>query len=247
MAIRRAKRRTNFTMISNVGLRDKNLSFKAKGLLAYMLSLPDDWVFYESEITKHAVDGKHSVRAGLQELEDNDYLIKNQSRDNTGKFSSVEWILHDEPLSENRSTEKPTTDKPQTDNPITENQPLLNTDSTKDLPKASTDETKDNVGQTDDVPYKTVVDYLNQAIDSKFKSTSEATKKLIKARHNEGFTLEDFKQVIDNKVADWKKDKKMAKFLRPQTLFGNKFEAYLNEKPSKKGGPGGGIIGKFDY
>lgn len=124
-------------MISNVGLRDKNLSFKAKGLLAYMLSLPDDWVFYESEITKHATDGKHSVRAGLQELESNSYLVKNQSRDESGKFSNVEWILHDEPLSENRSTDNPPTEKP-----TTENQSLLNTDLTNDLSIPSTDKKK---------------------------------------------------------------------------------------------------------
>ena len=68
MAIKRAKRDTNFTMMSNVGLRDKRLSFKAKGLLAYMLSLPDDWVFYEEEITKHSTDGKQSVRTGLVAL-----------------------------------------------------------------------------------------------------------------------------------------------------------------------------------
>lgn len=97
------------------------------------------------------------------------------------------------------------------------------------------------------VPYKEIIDYLNEKTDSSFKSTSEVTKKLIKARCNEGFVIEDFKQVIDNKVADWKKDKKMSKFLRPQTLFSNKFEAYLNEKPPKKGGPGGGSFGQFDY
>lgn len=97
------------------------------------------------------------------------------------------------------------------------------------------------------VPYKEIIDYLNEKTDSSFKSTSEVTKKLIKARCNEGFAIEDFKQVIDNKVADWKKDKKMSKFLRPQTLFSNKFEAYLNEKPPKKGGPGGGSFGQFDY
>lgn len=97
------------------------------------------------------------------------------------------------------------------------------------------------------VPYKEIINYLNEKTGSSFHHTSEVTKKLIKTRYNEGFAIEDFKQVIDNKVADWKKDKKMSKFLRPQTLFSNKFEAYLNEKPPKKGGPGGGSFGQFDY
>ena len=93
MAIKRAKRETNFTMMSNVGLRDKRLSFKAKGLLAYMLSLPDDWVFYEEEITKHSTDGKQSVRTGLKELQQLGYLIKNQSKNIISKINkSVRYL-----------------------------------------------------------------------------------------------------------------------------------------------------------
>ena len=53
---------------------------------------------------------------------------------------------------------------------------------------------------------------------------------MIKARSNEGFEVEDFKRVIDNKVASWGKDPKMSQYLRPNTLFGTKFEAYLNEQ-----------------
>ena len=134
MAIKRAKRETNFTMMSNVGLRDKRLSFKAKGLLAYMLSLPDDWVFYEEEITKHSTDGKQSVRTGLKELQEFGYLIKNQSREK-GKFAKVDWLLYDEPGNVDIQVFLPKTEKRSTDNPPTENQPLLSTNVTKDLNK----------------------------------------------------------------------------------------------------------------
>jgi len=56
---------------------------------------------------------------------------------------------------------------------------------------------------------------------------------------NDGFTLEDFKTVIDKKCADWLNDAKMCKFLRPETLFGPKFEGYLNEINGKGAGADG--------
>lgn len=85
----------------------------------------------------------------------------------------------------------------------------------------------------DKIPYKKIVDYLNSKTNKHYKSTTAKTKDLIKARYNEGFTLDDFKQVIDNKVIDWSSNDRMSKYLRPETLFSNKFEGYLNEQPSK--------------
>ena len=76
---------------------------------------------------------------------------------------------------------------------------------------------------------KSVVDCLNEKCGTKYKHSSAETQRLIVARLNQGFGLEDFKRVIDNKVADWGNDSQMSKFLRPQTLFGNKFESYLNQ------------------
>lgn len=75
-----------------------------------------------------------------------------------------------------------------------------------------------------------VVAYLNERTGKRFRAKSEATRKLIRARASEGFTLEDFKRVIDNKCASWKGDSKMDAYLRPDTLFrASKFEGYLNE------------------
>ncbi|MCR6111782.1 conserved phage C-terminal domain-containing protein [Bacillus sp. A301a_S52] len=79
---------------------------------------------------------------------------------------------------------------------------------------------------------KDIIAYLNEKAAKRFKPTSQKTKKLIQARLNEKFELDDFKQVIDNKVASWKNDSKMNAFLRPETLFGTKFESYLNETPN---------------
>ena len=69
--------------------------------------------------------------------------------------------------------------------------------------------------------------------NTKYKSTTNKTKTLINDRFNEGFTTEDFIKVIDYKTEEWLNDEKMCKFLRPETLFGTKFESYLNQKQVK--------------
>ncbi len=77
---------------------------------------------------------------------------------------------------------------------------------------------------------KIVVNYLNQVTGSSYKTSTNKTKSLINARLKEGFTVDDFKKVIDIKSYQWLNNKDMCKFLRPETLFGTKFEGYLNEK-----------------
>lgn len=77
---------------------------------------------------------------------------------------------------------------------------------------------------------KDIVDYLNLKTESNYKNTSKDTIKHIQARLKEGYTLDDFKIVIDKKSKQWLKDEKMNSYLRPSTLFSPKFESYLNEK-----------------
>lgn len=77
--------------------------------------------------------------------------------------------------------------------------------------------------------YSRVIDYLNKKADTRYRSTTKKNKDLIKARINEGFTEDDFIKVIDNKVKEWV-NTDMQKYLRPETLFGTKFEGYLNKK-----------------
>ncbi len=97
-------------------------------------------------------------------------------------------------------------------------------------------EYKDIVGQPD-IPYKKIVDYLNKVAGKKYKHTTRKTKDLIKARMNEGFTFEDFIKVIDIKNDEWKNNDEMKKFIRPETLFGTKFESYLNQSSGKEPDP----------
>lgn len=73
-----------------------------------------------------------------------------------------------------------------------------------------------------------IIDYLNEKTGKSFRVSSAKTQSLINARLNDGFELSDFRAVIDNRVAAWGKDPKMCEYLRPETLFGTKFESYLN-------------------
>lgn len=77
--------------------------------------------------------------------------------------------------------------------------------------------------------YSSIISYLNEKAHTKYRPSSSKTKTLIKARLNEGFTEDDFKKVIDNKTDEWL-NSDMEKYLRPETLFGTKFESYLNQK-----------------
>lgn len=81
-----------------------------------------------------------------------------------------------------------------------------------------------------------IVGFMNDEFCTAYKNTSVKTRKLIVSRLKEGFTEEDFKTVITNMNAEWKNDPKMCAFLRPETIFSNKFESYLNRisKPKPK-------------
>ena len=75
--------------------------------------------------------------------------------------------------------------------------------------------------------FSEIVSYLNEKAGTNYKPTTRKTQALIKARLNEKYTVDDFKRVIDNKCTDWMHTE-WQKFLRPETLFGSKFEGYLN-------------------
>ncbi len=79
-------------------------------------------------------------------------------------------------------------------------------------------------------PIKEVLEYLNLVAGKSYRASTASNKKVINARFNEGYKLSDFKRVIDNKWLDWGNDRSNERYLRPETLFGNKFEGYLNEK-----------------
>lgn len=84
-----------------------------------------------------------------------------------------------------------------------------------------------------------IVSYLNSVLGTKYDYRTNKTSKAINARLKEGYSVADFKSVIDDKFAKWGNDEKMKDYLRPETLFGGKFESYLNTikviEPKKEG------------
>lgn len=216
---------THFTTIPNSVAQNDQLSWKARGIFLYLASKPSDWQFYEIEVTRHAPDGRASLRAGLKELEDKGYLKRYRKRNDKGQVIDSDWIITDEPMFNNPMSEKPMFEKPTQVNRTLQNKDLTKKDNTKER------HTKYSLAQPDNSSkqIKTIVQFLNDKTGSHYRASSAKTKKLIHARLNEGFTVDDFEKVIVKKCKDWKADTKMAKYLRPETLFGTKFEGYLNE------------------
>lgn len=98
-----------------------------------------------------------------------------------------------------------------------------------DLPDVEWQQANKSAGDmsTDDI--KDIVEYLNNKIGAHYKPNGKKIKELIRARMNEGYTVEDFKTVIDKKFKSWGNDPKMSLYLRPSTLFSTRFAEYLNE------------------
>lgn len=90
-----------------------------------------------------------------------------------------------------------------------------------------------NVNKITLAEIKGIIEYLNIKSNSHYKYSTDKTQTLIKARIKDGFTLDDFKIVIDKKCEEWL-GTDFEKFLRPETLFSNKFEGYLNQKITAK-------------
>lgn len=114
------------------------------------------------------------------------------------------------------------------------NFPIQSEESYQPIPKTSTktssnNSTKNNSSSKDEhIPYKEIIDYLNQKTGAHYKATSSANQRLIKARFKEGYKLDDFKKVINNKAFEWQHTD-MWQFMRPSTLFSpSHFDDYLN-------------------
>ncbi|MFB6732281.1 DnaD domain-containing protein [Bacillus mobilis] len=135
MGIFRVKKDNNYSVINNTGLKDKRLSWKAKGILAYILTLPDDWVFYREELSQHAKDGINSLRAGMKELKEYGYIKRFPIRDEKNKIVRWETLIYEIPVDDFPPVEKPSAGNPVAGNLPMDNHKLLNTDiqSTKEL------------------------------------------------------------------------------------------------------------------
>ncbi|OPX04933.1 DnaD domain-containing protein [Geobacillus sp. LEMMY01] len=127
MGVIRVQKNNNYVVMNKTALHDPRLSWKAKGLHAYMLSMPDDWKFYDDELEKHAKDGKDALKSAIKELKQYGYMRRERRKNEQGKF---EWetIVYEEPYTEKPSMEKPSMEKPSMENPQLLNNKELNND-----------------------------------------------------------------------------------------------------------------------
>jgi hypothetical protein len=117
MGVFRVNKNRNYTVMSNVHLRDKALPLKAKGLLSLMLSLPEDWDYSMRGLAKLSADGLDSTRAAVKALERSGYVVRRQLYDSRGRFSNNEYTVFEIPQSSSPSSDLPLTGKPSTEKP----------------------------------------------------------------------------------------------------------------------------------
>lgn len=201
--------------------------------------------FYEAVRTLPPDEFKESVQAIL------DYGLDGKPPDTQGTIAHTVFSLVKPQIDANNrrfESGKKGGRKPNPNQDATKAEPTSNQTDTKPEPKEKCKgerrkEKKDNNKTIMSPPtsrgrpayqYGEVVDYLNLRAGTRYRSTSEDTRKHIRARIDDGYSLDDFKAVIDCKVAEWK-GTEWEKFLRPSTLFGSKFESYLNQKEEPKG------------
>jgi len=143
----------DFTLMPNGIVRDNRLSWKALGLVTYLLHLPPNWKLRLSHLAAQKKDGRESTRAGLAELERFGYLTITQERDASGHFGNTIWTVTDKPIQPetgfpNTASPQPATPKSVT--PVAEKKTLLNTKKikSKEIKKNNTTTTK----ETEEVP-----------------------------------------------------------------------------------------------
>ena len=129
MIVRVQKHENPYVIIDKTILEDDRLTFKARGLAAYLLGKPDDWSISERHLVKCGPDGAAAIRSGLKELEEAGYLKRNRRRTDDGKFS-WEATLYEvpQPCRGFPRVDKPRTDNPHVEKPHVDNRAILKND-----------------------------------------------------------------------------------------------------------------------
>lgn len=131
----------NYTVMSNYHLRDKNLSLKAKGLLSFMLSLPESWDYSLSGLIAVCKEQESSIKSTLKELKDLGYLVIEKVRGEKGYFE-YNYLIYELPIDLEKGKDNPESENPPVDNPEVENQVQINTNITN---------TKEQIDKTDKI------------------------------------------------------------------------------------------------
>lgn len=192
-----------------------NVNFKPSEYHGFNLEAGQG-IFGRKAMAKRLKLSEQSVRTAIEHLKStNEITIKS-----TNKFSIitvVNWELYQ--CCEDISNQQ---DKQENNQQSTNKQPTTNQ-------QLTTEEERKKERTLRNIKY--IVDYLNEKAGTQYRHTSKLTTKYISARLNDGFSIEDFEKVINNKCNEWL-NSKWEKYLRPETLFGSKFESYLNQRQS---------------
>lgn len=204
------------TLLAMANHKEKEWEFQGE---KYKAS-PGQFVTSLDSIVKKAGTGIsiRNVRTALQRFEKYGFLT-NQSTNKNRLITIVNWGLYQdsEEQTDKQSDRQLTSNRQATDKQLTTNKNVRKKEGKNDK-------------EIDNIPFSEVIDYLNEKAGTNYRSSSKKTQQLINARYKEKFTLDDFKTVIDKKTAQWLHNTQMNTYLRPETLFGTKFESYLNEK-----------------
>ena len=203
----RSKVRENYTCVSNVWIRDVELSAKAKGIFAYLLTLPNDWDLHIGELTTHFVGGIDGIRNGIRELIEKGYVLSKQRRDEkTNMIVGWDYTIVENPYRENPHMENPT---------------LL---STKEKLSTNNKSLVDLVAK-----YKLPILVLNKLTGRNFRLDNRTVLSNIKARVKDGSPIEEIIEVIKF-ICKKRMGTEFEMFLRPSTVFNKtKYENYLEE------------------
>ena len=221
--------------------RDSSLPLATKGLYAYLAAFcgADDECYPSVDtILRETGVSKETFYKYINVLV-NAGVVKKEQINKNGRFGKTIYKLTHEinvsnlpntifPTTVKPIPKEPTPRKPTPRNPTTNNN-NINSNSINNNSK------KEYIVEQDSTkyPFKEIIEHLNQKSGKNYRYSSKVTQKHIKARIKEGFTLADFKRVIDWKVSRWI-GTDMEQYLRPETLFGTKFESYLNEAPAAR-------------
>lgn len=187
------------------------------------------WIYnsYPKWIEQFPFWSESTIKRTITSLEKQNLLYignYNKAGFDRTKWYSINYTALDRLVTRPSGQNDPTMRSKWTDDEVNLNRPIPET--------SSETSSKDILSPSSTAyPYRDVIDYLNQQTGKHYKSTTKKNQTVIRARSDEGFNLDDFKKVIDNKVAEWK-GTDMEKYLRPETLFGTKFEGYLNQQQS---------------
>lgn len=116
MAVFRIEKTRDYTVMSNHHLRDRSLSLKAKGLLSLMLSLPEEWDYTTKGLARICKDGVDRICAGVRELEEHGYVIRQRVRNPNGQLGAIEYTILEQPR-----PPEPKPEKPERENPVWDN------------------------------------------------------------------------------------------------------------------------------